>query len=51
MSPNFVAIFSSVLMVIAAAMMIGQRQWTMLAIVLPLWLVLLAIWWYRRQTR
>ncbi len=51
MNPNFVMFFSSVLMFIAAAMMVGQKEWTMLAVVLPVWLVILGIWLYRRQTR
>ena len=48
MNPNFVMFFSSVLMFIAAAMMVGQKQWTMLVIVLPIWLVILAVWWFRQ---
>lgn len=51
MNPTFVMLFSGVLMIIAAAMMVGQEQWTMLAVVLPIWLVILGIWLYRRQTR
>jgi hypothetical protein len=50
-NPTFVMLFSGVLMIIAAAMMVGQEQWTMLAVVLPIWLVILGIWLYRRQTR
>lgn len=51
MNPNFVMFFSAVLMFIAAAMMVGQKQWTMLAVVLPIWLLVLGVWLYRRRTR
>ncbi|WP_448221444.1 hypothetical protein [Gordonia iterans] len=51
MSPKFVMVFSSVLMVIAAAMMVGQQQWTMLAILLPVWLLILGFWLYRQRIR
>ena len=51
MNPKFVMAFSSVLMIIAAAMMVGQQQWTMLAILLPIWLLILGIWLYRQRSR
>ncbi|WP_186349816.1 hypothetical protein [Gordonia spumicola] len=51
MNPRFVMMFSCVLMFIAAAMMVGQKEWTMLAIVVPVWLAVVGVWVYRQRTR
>lgn len=46
-----IMILSGVLMVVAAGMMVGQQEWTMLAVVLPIWLLLVGLWWYRNRGR
>ena len=51
MSPKIVMLVSGVLMLIAAGMMVGQGEWTMFAIVIPIWLAILAFWLYRERTR
>ncbi|WFN91685.1 hypothetical protein ACK8HH_12260 [Gordonia sp. LUNF6] len=44
-------LFSGVLMIIALGLMVGQKQWVMLAVVLPIWLIILGVWWYRQRSR
>lgn len=48
-NPNFVMFFGAVLMFIAAAMMVGQKEWIMLGVTLPIWLAVLGVWVYRRR--
>ncbi|EGD57056.1 hypothetical protein [Gordonia neofelifaecis] len=51
MNPRIVMMLSAVLMIIASGMMVGQREWVMLAVVLPIWLIILGVWWYRQRAR
>ncbi|WP_231650260.1 hypothetical protein [Gordonia sihwensis] len=44
-------LFSGVLMIIALGLMVGQKQWVMLAVVLPIWLIILGVWWHRQRSR
>ena len=51
MNPKLIMTLSGVLMIIAAGMMVGQGEWTMMAVVLPIWFAILGFWWYRERTR
>ncbi|MDR2279999.1 MULTISPECIES: hypothetical protein [Gordonia] len=51
MNPRFLIFFACVLMFVACAMMVGQQQWMMLAIAVPVWLAILGFWVYRQRTR
>ncbi len=50
-NPRFLIFFACVLMFVACAMMVGQQQWMMLAIAVPVWLAILGFWVYRQRTR
>ena len=51
MNPKFVMLFSGVLMLIAAGMMVGRGEWLMFGIVIPIWSIILGAWLYRERTR